>query len=217
MIQYRTLASTIYIETRFTNIEKVEGTIPWAYLDSVGVPTIGIGFNLRDPRVLARVLAAFGINPQTDALVGNPEAQAREQYYKDRITLAAQASWASTDALRAFLNDTMNMRADDLLLTALGASRERDFEFNDTTDTRIREVFDQVVEDIYEKRVDAWLSGIPDSNERVALVSLSYQGWINVGKSPALKRAIVNNDRAEAWGSVINFVCKAPESSLPAV
>ena len=52
MIQYHTLISAIYADTRFRNIEKVESTITWGYLDSVGVPTIGVGFNLRDPVVL---------------------------------------------------------------------------------------------------------------------------------------------------------------------
>src|SRR3990170_8636933 len=128
MIRYHLLTPTAYSDTRFTHIEKVEKTIPWAYLDSVGVPTIGIGYNLRDlDNVLPAVLAAFGLNPD-DGRLTSPEQQAREQYYMDRITQAALSSWVSTDALRTFLNDTMQMRAQDDLLASLGTGREPDFE-----------------------------------------------------------------------------------------
>jgi Ca2+-binding RTX toxin-like protein len=54
---------------------------------------------------------------------------------------------------------------------------------------------------IYENRVDAWLPGISQSNERVALVSLAYGS--PTGSTDLLgnklRQAILDDNRAEAW------------------
>ncbi|BAU49418.1 hypothetical protein SVA_2870 [Sulfurifustis variabilis] len=45
-----------------------EGTVYWAYADSKGIPTIGIGFNLRDPAVFDEVIKVLGPNPFASGL-----------------------------------------------------------------------------------------------------------------------------------------------------
>ncbi|MCK7498080.1 MAG: hypothetical protein MZW92_50760 [Comamonadaceae bacterium] len=68
----------------------------------------------------------------------------------------------------------------------------------------------------YEYTIDAWLekNGVtvknpgllfPDNKERIALISLAYQGWIKLDRNgnpvgcPSLAKALANDDRAEAW------------------
>ena len=65
-------------------------------------------------------------------------------------------------------------------------------------------MFDDIIDRIYEPSVDAWLPNIPDSDERVALVSLAYNGVVGFKadgsfKSPLLRQAIIDDQRAEAW------------------
>ncbi len=197
MIRYNTLSPEAYREQRFSHIERVEATIPRPYLDSRGIPTMGIGFNLRDPFVRDGVLNVFGLNPRSAALIGDPAAQARERYYVNSITEAVLTCWKSTDALRSALDETMRRRADDPLLALLGARPSR-FAFHGPADPRIRQAFDYIIEE-YENRVNTWLPGIPPSRERIALVSLAYNGLVNAGASPRLRAAVRRGDRAEAW------------------
>ena len=43
----------------FTEIKEHESAIKTIYLDSKGIPTIGVGFNLQEENVLEAVLAQF--------------------------------------------------------------------------------------------------------------------------------------------------------------
>jgi hypothetical protein len=52
---------TAYTRARFSYIYQFEGAKTYAYVDSKGIPTIGIGFNLRDDNILQLVLDAFGM------------------------------------------------------------------------------------------------------------------------------------------------------------
>lgn len=79
------------------------------------------------------------------------------------------------------------------------------FEFPSATP--VKELFDGLfgndgLVQIYEKQVDDWaranhLAAIPQSKERLALLSLSYNNVL--GKSTLLAKAIKDNNRAEAW------------------
>lgn len=53
---------TAYTRVRFNYISQFEGVKTYAYLDKKGIPTIGIGFNLRDDNILTLVLKAFGMD-----------------------------------------------------------------------------------------------------------------------------------------------------------
>lgn len=66
------------------------------------------------------------------------------------------------------------------------------------TSTEAQELL-RATEPTYEARVTKWLAGIQPSVERTALVSLAYNGLINIGISTTLQQDIVNGNRAEAW------------------
>ncbi len=173
-----------------------EGTVYWAYADSKGIPTIGVGFNLRDESVLREIVKIFGPNPFDVTLT--TEQRAREQYWYDSIREAVSQGYPQGSTVRDTLNAVMQLRAQDTIDTV--PNKRLTFEFG--SEPELRQAFDEIIK-IYEQRVNNWLAGsgmtISDSTERIALVSLAYQGWINTGKSPLLRDAIVSNNRAAAW------------------
>ena len=57
---------TAYQRYRFDLISTLEAVKPAAYLDTKGIPSIGIGFNLRDDNILLLVLKSFGFTTVTD-------------------------------------------------------------------------------------------------------------------------------------------------------
>jgi len=69
----------------FLRHEGIEGYRANAYVDSVGKPTIGVGFNLHDSTTnLNLVLQTFGFDVSGTQLTGN--AAAAERAYIQRIT-----------------------------------------------------------------------------------------------------------------------------------
>ncbi len=188
------LTTESYRNERFNFIRNEEGLRRTAYLDQ-GIPHIGIGFNLRAANVQNQVFVAFGINP-TDANLSDA-ARAREQQYKDELISVINGTYSSNSALQSALNDVMNRRANDLLLSAI-SDRRSTFEFR--TDNEAIGVFNTAIL-TYETKLDTWLSGIPESKERIALVSLAYNtkdGSTSL-LGNKLKAAINNDNRAEAW------------------
>jgi GH24 family phage-related lysozyme (muramidase) len=78
MIQFHEITSaTVYEDGRFSLISEAEGLRTAAYLDTSGIPSIGIGFNLRDATLQPLVFRAFGIDPSNPLL--DATQQAREQ------------------------------------------------------------------------------------------------------------------------------------------
>ncbi len=61
-LSYHTLDTAAYEDLRYDHIKVAEGVKPRAYLDTARplIPTIGFGFNLRDPDVRDTVLESFG-------------------------------------------------------------------------------------------------------------------------------------------------------------
>lgn len=55
-------SQTEYMRFRYDLILAGEADEPKAYLDTKGIPTIGIGFNLQDDNILELVLNAFGVD-----------------------------------------------------------------------------------------------------------------------------------------------------------
>ncbi|MCI0559763.1 MAG: hypothetical protein MN733_14835, partial [Nitrososphaera sp.] len=177
-----------YRVARYALISRVEESgdpkeLPYA--DSDGIPTIGIGFNLRVKSVVDAVLDALGFD----------RADPAEQGYIDEIKSIASRNYKNMNSqLQHDLNDVMLRRSMDPNVTGTEPAKRSTFEFNTTTE--IQEVFDSLI-DTYEDQVDSWLSGIPDSKERTVLVSLAWNGIL--AESNNLKEAIVADDRAEAW------------------
>ncbi|MEL7030567.1 MAG: hypothetical protein AAGL49_15480, partial [Pseudomonadota bacterium] len=62
MIAYQSLSQSEYEALRFETLLQLEGGPLDAYADSVGIATIGIGFNLRNASVREPLFEAFGID-----------------------------------------------------------------------------------------------------------------------------------------------------------
>jgi Ca2+-binding RTX toxin-like protein/GH24 family phage-related lysozyme (muramidase) len=188
-----------YSQQRFDEISSLEGVRPSPYRDTKGIPSVGIGFNLRTENVRRAVFEAMEINAQDQRL--SPVQQAAEQGYINQLTAAAQQTYSSDAALQLALNNIMVQRSmDPLLMNQAHIAGRNTFEMQTN---EIRTTFDAIIGG-YETAVDNWLAGIPQSNEREALVSLAYNGLVGVNangtfKSASLRQAIINDDRAEAW------------------
>ena len=50
-LQYHALGTDNYSQSRYDFLKKVEGSEALSYRDSAGIPTIGVGFNLRVPKI----------------------------------------------------------------------------------------------------------------------------------------------------------------------
>ncbi|WP_031435808.1 calcium-binding protein [Methylobacter tundripaludum] len=191
MLNYNLLSDGSYAALRYQlllNVEETGNPKPTPYLDSKGIPTVGIGFNLRSANVLNEVLSAFGFN--VDAPQGSTEYN-----YKEEIKSIVNASHASNSELDTLLNDVMYRRFNNNDIPSSHRTRA-DFRFQN--DGEIRGIFDKLIGD-YEDKVDAWLPDIPQTaQERLSLVSFA---WNNAGKllGPGLKAALQSGDRAEAW------------------
>lgn len=101
-----------YSQQRFDEISSHEGILPSPYRDTNGIPSIGIGFNLRDNNVRGEVFRAIGINT---ALLADQAQIASEQGYINQLTAAAQQSYVSDAALQLALNNIMVQRSTDPL------------------------------------------------------------------------------------------------------
>lgn len=175
------LPRSTYTNLRLEIISDTEGIRLEPYRDSVGIPTIGIGYNLRDSGVLQSVL---------NVIFGSDGNNSLEQGYRNNVRAAVALSYGSDAALRSALNAIMQTRLNDRRLN--GLNRRATFAFSNSSEASTP--YNTVVS-TYENRVTNWLTSIPESQERAALVSLSYNGGLGRG----LRTAILNNNRAEAW------------------
>ena len=187
-------------------LDKVNGDLK-PYYDSKKLVTIGIGFNVEgNPLALNIVLKAFGIDPSRTGL--SAEAIAAENEYLSKINAEITKNYADDLTLQQALNAIMAQRAADSRLSALPSSAKRT-EFNFADGNEIRAAYDQLIPH-YEQIVTDWMdaNGItfalpelqfPDTEERQALVSLAWNNLIGPGKSPLLAKALLNEDRAEAF------------------
>jgi hypothetical protein len=60
-------------------------------------------------------------------------------------------------------------------------------------------VFSEIAE-VYERRIDSFVAGIPFSEERLALFSMAYDGFDFANES--LKVALITGDRRRAWSCI---------------
>lgn len=140
-----------------------------AYLDGAGIPTIGIGFNLRV--LIADVgKVVFGKN-WTSTL-------------KTNLLAVVNKTYTSDAALQTELNKEL---AKSGITTGFTVSA-----------AQAGTIFENIARKRYDPDVDGWVSGIPNSQERLAIFSLVYNGGTGLlGNS--LRDAINQGNRPEAW------------------
>jgi len=124
---------TAYQYFRFYLVLAAEKAKTQPYLDTQNIPTIGIGFNLKDPQILGLVMNQFGVTDITA---------------QGKILKKLQTNYASNSALQQALNGVM---AD--LFAAHQANRPT-FTFSSGTagETEMRSVFKVAVQ-IYDENL----------------------------------------------------------------
>jgi len=166
-----------YSEARADLLVLLEGSTLTPYVDSVGDPTIGIGFNL--VYNLERVLRVIvGARNWSDTLLQKLEAEVDRNY-------TPGANSALVANLNKVMSDWHIKHDSDVPST-----------FSFRNDKQVARALDALAP-TYDTKIDKWLSGIPDSEERTALFSLCWNGPSLLG--PKLKAAIEDGNRAEAW------------------
>ena len=207
-----------YESERFNVIANVEenGDLKEkVYLDSKGLMTIGVGFNIVGNKAL-RDAVLDAILP-TDAKLGNDANAIKEldELRAQLVTYIAQVRPTTlTDNEKEAIYDELDRlvtpskwtaaeKAQYPMLLELQAQILR-VGFTLST-TQIRDIFDNVAAPSFETKVDNFLfenlSGealVITNNERIVLFSLAYN---NASKllGPGLGWAIENGNRAEAW------------------
>jgi Ca2+-binding RTX toxin-like protein len=195
MINFNELNNADYATARFEILFLTEGSEALPYLDThvPKHPTIGIGFDLTVDSSLKAVL---------DVLVGTdfPDGM------RDELKTVIKAGYTDDDVLRTAINNKMAE------FHNVDATIPDTLAFASDTDPQIKTVLNTLVEE-YENRVNRWLAGIPNSSERVALLSLAYNGGLGAN----LKAYIDSGDRAEAWYEIRYQTNGGPIDSRPAV
>lgn len=157
----------------------LEGSTTRAYLDNAPspAPTIGIGFNLR-----------YNLEPVLRAITGDAHWSRTLQ---NRLETIVEASYSTGET--ALLNDRLDavmhrwhVRED----AAVPAT------FTFSSKDQIAAALTSITP-TYDAMIDGWVAGIPQSRERAALFSMTYNAPSLLG--PKLKAAIDSGDRAEAW------------------
>lgn len=200
---YNTLSSGSYNSDLYSFMALVEGDYSTPYLDSGGVPTIGVGFNLRTN--LDAVLLKIFYPEEDHASILTADAT-----YESEIATAVAASYGSNAALQTALNTIMAAR-EVYWVAAIAADPTIDHPagtisstFSFANDGLVQDVF-TALQPTYETRVDDNIAGpgdisVPDLQERIALYSLGYQTSSFLGSG--LDTAIGAGNRAEAWWEI---------------
>jgi Ca2+-binding RTX toxin-like protein len=174
-----------YNELRYPVIRNLEEPNGQAHLtvykDSVGIATIGAGFN-----VTAWSREIVDQMPWANQLTDTQKKKAA-----DAIRSATSGKFSSDAAALTAINNALR--------TATG-NQNLNFAYADNT--QVKATFDNIA-DTFEKLVTKWFGTqngvIPDSRERLALLSLAYNNLIKPGKLNDLRNAMVSGDRAKAW------------------
>jgi len=146
-LNYTQLTTDVYNSDLFNLLKNVEGAITNAYLDTQGLPTIGIGFNIKgNPDIRNDVLTLFGLDWNASIrLFPNltPAQRAAENFYIAQInkllTTAHPANPTKTqsqafgDALNLIMIDRWNNLISQLSPADQAKTRPQ-FSFVDNTD-----------------------------------------------------------------------------------
>lgn len=187
MINTQNLSQDDYENLRFELLNQLEtsndiNSLLNPILDSVGIPTIGIGLNLRDSNSQSIVFETFGIDPENpvDAPFAEQLIEVIESPFED----------GQEDELQVALDAVMSERAEVL------ENDRTTFAFSDRNEAI--EAFNERVDSVDELIIDTTVPGISNSLERATLVSLAFNGGTGL-VGPNLRAAIASGDRAEAW------------------
>ena len=186
-----------YNDRRYDIIRNLEepGGVPHfeVYVDSSGYPTIGAGFKVDSwAETILRNMSLTGVG-----IEGTNFTRAR-----NAISTASKGkTFANATAAQTAINDAMN--------SALGLTGAARLVFAFSSNTQVRTALDEIA-DTFELQVSNWLGTvIPKDRELITLTSLAYNniigerrdtagnflGW----KSPTLRQAMIDGDRAKAW------------------
>ena len=204
-ITYKTFSTEVeYNEFLVELIARVEGREEEVYY--IGNPDrkahIGIGFNIEEDPARAAVILTLGINPDRIGLKAE-QINAEIGYRNAIVSVLAPNVYNDEGLVQQALNSIMLERHNDVNNIYAGTNFNRKNTFT-MTDAEMDDAFSRI-RPVYEDRVRDWIGDdsiyaeFSRSKEMAAFVSLSYQGYVNKGKSPSLKRALINGDRAEAW------------------
>ena len=124
-----------------------------AYIDSVGIATIGAGFNI-NAQAKPILTTVLGRNPTTAEIAA--------------ITSATSGAFA--------VGAAGNTAAQNALNTALRtATGNNTLNFSFASNTEVEATFGLIAA-AFENRVNAWLPGIPNGRERLVFLSIEYSG-----------------------------------------
>lgn len=179
--------TTDYANDRYNFLKLLEDYKQFTYVDSEGIPTIGVGINLQTHQDL--VLQIFGFD-LSRTLTG--QADADEQGYISRIQAELNSDTHTTTSLQAALKTIMDARYDNTNYPPDFYKRPyfAFLGFDPTGEEEAKAVFDQVMAGYtvggrtvrgYETQLDDWfaekgIAPIGQSKERIALVSLAFNG-----------------------------------------
>lgn len=165
-LTYTTLTADVYKADVFNLLKNVEGAKIDTYLDTKNIPTIGIGFNIKDNANLRNeIFKIFGLGIVGSVFrVGlSPAERIIEDSYINKITNLINHAYpdnskATVDKLKADLNAIMDERYNQLS-PANQALTQNFFGFEDNSDTGdMRTVFDYILP-TYEQKVTDWSKG----------------------------------------------------------
>lgn len=172
------------------------------YIDSKGIATIGIGFNISGGPVRDEVFSRI-LGSKTSTI------SADDAYFESLRTELAK-TWSSASDLQAALDDIMAARAADPDVDL--ADKRTTFSF--ANEQEIKDVF-AINSQLFENIVDSkFINDPPLSIERTVLFSLAWNNPSLIG--PGLKRAIEHDNHAEAFyeirygsnGDALNGIAK---------
>ena len=147
-----------YNALRYAFIKQVEesGNVSLtAYVDTKGIPTIGLGLNLRTN--LNAVMAAFEIS----------STSAADATYRARLLNVVTTSYPDTTAGEQQLRNDLNaVMADRAVDTNVPGAKRTTFSFNNEDEVKF--VFTAIAEATYEKKITTW-----ENNYGVEIVPFS--------------------------------------------
>ncbi len=167
----------------FLKTKGVEGFESFVYSDSRNIPTLGTGYAL---------------------VTGVPgHWHVRGDYQSDFVSSGINLTATQLNTLQ---NNLQN--AADSLNGVSGAINPFYSSKNvlgwSISESQANALFDTIIQQ-YKTTVKNWLgddgiyNNLLDSREMLVLTSLAYNGFLGVGKSPSLHKAIIDGNRAEAW------------------
>ena len=162
---------------------QVEGDVPFAYNDSNGIPTLGVGYALLEGTP-GKHNWVFRLNLKTELINAGITSQ-QFKSLNENLTLAMNALNGVVGATNPFPSPNGT--------NILGWT---------ITTPQLQSLFNTIIP-TYETQVKTWLgndalyAGLQGSYEMLALVSLAYNGVL--ASSTTLKKDILAGNRADAW------------------